>query len=100
MAHGAGVGGSECLDYRALVSSVQVGLGKYNQSMQKILVRVFTYTSIAFGIVGLLIVFTSSGPDHMDTIWDKLLAKLLFTCIFIILPSFALSVASIYLKEK
>ncbi|MEI6478947.1 MAG: hypothetical protein WCO18_01500 [bacterium] len=68
--------------------------------MQKISTHIFIYTSIAFGIIGLLIVFTSSGPDHMDTPWDKILAKLLFTCVFIILPSFALSIASKYLKEK
>jgi len=68
--------------------------------MQKISTRVFICASIAFGIVGLLIVFTSSGPDHMDTLWDKTLVKLLFTCVFIILPSFALSIASKYLKEK
>jgi hypothetical protein len=68
--------------------------------MQKISTRAFIYASIAFGIVGLLIVFTSSGPDHMDTVWDKTLARLLFTCVFIILPSFALSIAGKYLKEK
>ncbi len=68
--------------------------------MQKIATRVFIYSSIAFGIIGLLIVFTSSGPDHMDTPWDQTLAKLLFTCVFIILPSFALSIASKYLREK
>jgi hypothetical protein len=68
--------------------------------MQKIATRIFIYSSIAFGIIGLLIVFTSSGPDHMDTLWDKTLAKLLFTCIFIILPSFALSVAGKYLAGK
>jgi hypothetical protein len=68
--------------------------------MQKIAPKVFIYASIAFGIVGLLIVFTSSGPDHMDTAWDHTLVRLLFTCVFIILPSFALSVASKYLGEK
>lgn len=67
--------------------------------MQKIATQIFIYASIAFGIVGLLIVFTSSGPDHMDTLWDKTLIKLLFTCVFMILPSFALSVASKYLKR-
>lgn len=68
--------------------------------MQKISTRIFICASIVFGIVGLLIVFTSSGPDHMDTPWDKTLARLLFTCVFVILPSFALSVAGKYLKEK
>ena len=68
--------------------------------MQKIATRIFIYSSIVFGIVGLFIVFTSSGPDHMDTLWDKTLVKLLFTCVFIILPSFALSVAGKYLNDK
>jgi len=68
--------------------------------MQKIATRVFIYASIAFGFVGLLIVFTSSGPDHADTVWDETLIRLLFTCVFIILPSFALSIASKYLDGK
>lgn len=68
--------------------------------MQKIATRIFIITSIAFGIVGLLIVFTSSGPDTADTVWDETLIRLLFTCVFIILPSFALSLASKYLKDK
>jgi hypothetical protein len=68
--------------------------------MQKTSTRIFIFASIAFGLVGLLIVFTSSGPDHMDTPWDKTLAKLLFTCVFVILPSFALSVAGKYLNDK
>lgn len=66
--------------------------------MQKIATRVFIYSSIAFGIIGLLIVFTSSGPDHADTLWDEMLVRLLFTSVFIILPSFAFSVAGKYLK--
>ncbi len=68
--------------------------------MQKIAPRIFIYASIAFGIVGLLIVLTSSGPDHADTPWDETLIRLLFTCVFIILPSFALSVAGKYLNSK
>lgn len=66
--------------------------------MQKIATRIFIYASIAFGIVGLMIVFTSSGPDTADTPWDQTLVRLLFTCVFVILPSFALSVAGKYLK--
>jgi hypothetical protein len=66
--------------------------------MQKIATRIFIGASIAFGIIGLLIVFTAAGPDHADTVWDEVLIRLLFTCVFIILPSFALSVASKYLK--
>lgn len=68
--------------------------------MQKIATRVFMYASIAFGIIGLLIVFTGSGPDHADTPWDETLIRLLFACVFFILPSFALSVAGKYLNGK
>jgi hypothetical protein len=67
--------------------------------MQKTATKIFIGASIAFGIVGLLIVLTSSGPDHADTPWDQALIRLLFTCVFIILPSFALSIAGKYLKK-
>jgi hypothetical protein len=68
--------------------------------MQKTATKIFIGASIAFGIVGLLIVFTSGGPDNMDTAWDQALVKMLFTCVFIILPSFALSIAAKYLDGK
>lgn len=68
--------------------------------MQRIATRVFIISSIAFGVVGLLIVFTSSGPDTADTAWDETLIRLLFTCVFVILPSFALSVAGKYLGNR
>jgi hypothetical protein len=66
--------------------------------MQKIATRVFIGSSVAFGIIGLTIVITSSGPDTADTTFDMVLARLLFTTVFFILPSFALSVAGKYLK--
>jgi len=68
--------------------------------MQKIATRVFTYASIAFGILGILVVLTASGPDKQDSALSQMLIKLLFITIFIILPSFALSVASKYLNDK
>lgn len=68
--------------------------------MQKIATRVFIYASIAFGIVGILVVLTASGPDKQDSALSKVLIRLLFITIFIILPSFALSVASKYLNDK
>lgn len=67
--------------------------------MQKIATRVFIYSSIIFGIVGILIVITSSGPDTPDSRISEILIKLLFTNVFVILPSFALSVAGKYLKS-
>lgn len=68
--------------------------------MQKIATRVFIYASIAFGIVGMLIVLTSGGPNTPDTPLTEILIRLLFATVFVILPSFALSVAGKYLGGK
>lgn len=68
--------------------------------MQKIATRVFIYSSIAFGIIGILVVATSSGPDAPDSTISQILIRLLFANVFIILPSFALSIASKYLNDK
>ena len=68
--------------------------------MQKIATKVFVYASIAFGILGILTILTGSGPDKQDSSLNQVLMKLLFITVFIILPSFALSVAGKYLKEK
>jgi len=67
--------------------------------MQKIATRVFIYSSLLFGLVGILIVFTASGPHHTATPVRQLLIRLLFMCVFIILPSFALSIAGKYLNK-
>ncbi|MFA5000693.1 MAG: hypothetical protein WC531_00485 [Candidatus Paceibacterota bacterium] len=64
--------------------------------MQKIATRIFIFASIAFGLVGLgLILF--GGPNDSEPI-NQVFAKLLMACVFIILPSFALSIAGKYLK--
>jgi Na+/H+ antiporter NhaA len=68
--------------------------------MQKIATRIFIYASIAFGIVGMLVVLTASGPDKKDSELSELLIRLLFATVFIILPSFALSIAGKYLNGK
>jgi len=68
--------------------------------MQKTATRIFIYASITFGIVGILVVLTSSGPDKPDSSLSELLIKLLFINVFIILPSFALSIAGKYLRDK
>jgi hypothetical protein len=72
----------------------------YTQNMQKIATRVFIYASITFGIVGILVVLTASGPDKPDSNLSQFLIRLLFINVFIILPSFALSVAGKYLDGK
>jgi len=68
--------------------------------MQKIATRIFIYSSIVFGIIGILVVITGSGPDSPDSNISKILIRLLFATVFIILPSFALSIASKYLNDK
>ena len=68
--------------------------------MQKIATRVFIYASIVFGIIGILIAITSTGPDTPDSLMTKILIRLLFVTVFIILPSFALSLAGKYLDGK
>lgn len=68
--------------------------------MQKIATRIFIYASVAFGIIGLVIVLTASGSNTPDSRLDETLVRLLFTTVFIILPSFALSVAGKYLDHQ
>jgi Na+/H+ antiporter NhaA len=72
----------------------------YTKIMQKIATRIFIYASIAFGVVGMLIVLTASGPDKPDSPLSEMLIRLLFATVFIILPSFALSIAGKYLDGK
>lgn len=68
--------------------------------MQKIATRTFIYSSVAFGVLGILSVLTASERDIDNSDLNKLLMKLLMITVFIILPSFALSVASKYLNGK
>lgn len=67
--------------------------------MQKIATNIFIGASIVFGIIGILVVLTASGPDKKDTWLSELFIRLLFVTAFIILPSFALSIAGKYLKK-
>jgi hypothetical protein len=68
--------------------------------MQKIATKVFILASVGFGITGMLIVLTASGPDTPDSKLSEYLIRLLFAHVFIILPSFALSIAGKYLSNK
>ena len=68
--------------------------------MQKIATRVFIYASVTFGVIGILVVLTGSGPDKPDSLLSELLMRLLLITVFIILPSFALSIAGKYLNGK
>jgi len=67
--------------------------------MQKIATKVFIYASVAFGVLGILVIITSSENDNLASDLSETLTKLLAITVFIILPSFALSVAGKYLKK-
>ncbi len=67
--------------------------------MQKIATKIFIGASIAFGIIGMVLVLTG-GLDGEQTALSEVLAKLLQATVFIILPSFAISLAGRYLDNK
>jgi len=68
--------------------------------MQKIATRIFIYASIVFGVLGILVVLTTPPEGDDSSGPNVVLIKLLFTTVFVILPSFALSVAGKYLNGK
>lgn len=68
--------------------------------MQKIATKVFIIASILFGIIGIGIVLTMSGPNEPDSDISLILIRFLMITVFVILPSFALSVAAKYLNGK
>ena len=68
--------------------------------MQKIATRVFIYASIAFGIFGILVVLTLPGSGGHSSDLNIFFNRQLMATVFIILPSFALSVAGKYLGGK
>ncbi len=66
--------------------------------MQKIATRVFIYSSIAFGVVGILLILIGGPDGNSHTLLEQVLRQLLLITVCIILSSFALSVAGKYLK--
>jgi len=62
--------------------------------MQKVATKIFICASVAFGVLGILMILTSSDGDE-----NSIIGKLLFISVFVILPSFALSVAGKYLSK-
>ncbi len=67
--------------------------------MYKIAIKIFIGASIAFGIIGIIMAMTG-GLDGEQTALSEILARLLQTTIFIILSSFAISIAGRYLNNK
>lgn len=68
--------------------------------MQKIATRIFISASLLFGVLGIFMVVTGIDPGDQGTTLELVISKLFITTVFIILPSFALSVASKYLNDK
>lgn len=68
--------------------------------MQKIATRVFIAASLMFGILGVYMVLSDTEPDSTSYGFDLVVTKLFVSSIFVILTSFALSVAGKYLNGK
>lgn len=67
--------------------------------MEKIATRTFIGASLVFGATGILLVL-AGGPDDDTNPLNRFLMNLLLICVFVILPSFAVSVAGKYLNGK
>jgi len=70
------------------------------KNMQEIATRVFIVASLVFGTVGIIMVLTGTEPDSTGNDFEQIIGKLFLASIFVILPSFALSVAGKYLNGK
>jgi Na+/H+ antiporter NhaA len=68
--------------------------------MQKITTRVFIYASVVFGVLGLVQVLSMPDNDQDMSDFNRIIMRLLMATVFVILPSFALSVAGKYLNGK
>lgn len=68
--------------------------------MQKIATRVFIYSSVLFGLLGVFMVLTGTDPDENSHGLTLVVTKLFMCTVFVVLSSFALSVASKYLDTK
>lgn len=66
--------------------------------MQKVATRIFIGASLAFGVLGILMVLTGAERGSARNLIDKVIFESFLITIFIILPSFALSVAGKYLN--
>lgn len=68
--------------------------------MQKIATRIFIGASLVFGVLGVLMVLLFPKDDSQQTSFEAALMKCFMVTVFIILSSFALSVAGKYLDSK
>ncbi len=70
--------------------------------MQKIATKIFIYASIVFGIAGILSILTSpaDGVDAHGSPFNQLTMKIMMVMVFVILPTFAISVAGRFLNKS
>jgi hypothetical membrane protein len=68
--------------------------------MQKMATAIFIYASITFGFLGVIMVLAEIDPDENSTGFEMIITKLFMASVFVILTSFALSVAGKYLNPK
>ena len=68
--------------------------------MQKTATRIFIGASVAFGIIGIAMILAGGMEQGEMSTTVKILQKMLFLSVLIILPSFALSIAGKYLSNK
>ena len=66
--------------------------------MQKIATRVFIGASLVFGILGVTMVLGQFEPDENNYGFELVVTRLFMASVFVILTSFALSVAGKYLN--
>lgn len=69
-------------------------------TMQKIATKIFIYASVTFGVLGVFMALSGIDPDQNGSGFEMVLGKLFMASVFIILTSFALSVAGKYLNGK
>ena len=67
--------------------------------MQRIATKVFIAASVLFGLLGIFVALTSIDPGNDGTVFEQIVGKLFLCTVFVILSSFALSVAGKYLSK-
>ena len=66
--------------------------------MQKIATKIFIFSSLVFGVLGISLVLLACNDT--DSILNVIIQRSFAISVFIILPSFALSVAGKYLMDN
>ena len=67
--------------------------------MQQIATTVFIAASLLFGVLGVIMALTGIDPGDGNSPFELIISRIFVACVFIILTSFALSVAGKYLKK-